>query len=225
MSEEFGVSTNPISQSWNEIWIKAITQPSETSYDEIVNDPNASTRRAYSWIFVSSLIGFIFYVIVANLLGTNAMGSVDEALGSMFMVIICGAPIGALVAVLGAMINAGFSQLIASALGGTGTYSKLVYAFAAYLAPLALVSYLLGAIPFINCLALPLGLYGIFLNVTAVKAVNKFGWGKAIVSSVVIWLLLLVLLSIAVIVILALLGPAIGNVFSNIMEGIGTPVP
>ncbi len=37
--------------------------------------------------------------------------------------------------------------------------------------------------------------------------------------------LLLVLVSLAVLVILALLGPAIGNIFSNIVRGIGGYVP
>jgi pilus assembly protein Flp/PilA len=222
MSEEYG-SYQSKSLSWSETWIKALTQPSEASYAEIANDPEATPRRAYTWIFISSLIGYIIYMFVSSLLGTNMIG--ERVLGSLVAAVLCGAPIGGLLAVLGIMINAGISQLIASALGGTGTYSKLVYAVAAYTAPLSLISFFLGIIPYVNCLALPLGLYGIFLNITAVKAVNRFSWGKAVISSIVILVLLIVLVAIVVIVVLALLGPAIGNVFSDVLTEIGTPIP
>ena len=58
----------------------------------------------------------------------------------------------------------------------------------------------------------------------AVKAVNQFGWGKAIASSVLP--LALILVPVAVIAILLLLGPVIGNVFSNIVGEMAlTPVP
>jgi hypothetical protein len=130
--------------------------------------------------------------------------------------------------VLGLMISAGLTQLIASALGGTGSYSKLVYAFATYSAPLAIISSIVGSIPYVNYLAFPLSIYGMVLNVIAVKAVNQFGWGKAIASSWLILasiLLVVVLVAVMVIAILTLLGPIIGSVFSGIIQGLETPVP
>ena len=226
MSAESGVMDQGRSLSWSETWIKALTQPSEASYAEIVNDPGAAPRKAYIWIFISSLVGFIIYILIGSLFGTNVIGAgMEGILGSMIAVVLCGAPIVSLFAVLGIMISAGISQWIASALGGTGTYSKLVYTIAAYAAPLSLVSYLISSIPYLNCLYIPLGFYGIFLNITAVKTVNQFSWGKAVISSALILFLLIVVAAIIVIAVLALLGPAIGNVFSNILTGIGTPVP
>jgi hypothetical protein len=110
-------------------------------------------------------------------------------------------------------------------LGGVGSHSELVYAQAAFLAPLTLMIDVLGVIPFINCLIFPLAIYGVVLNVISIKAVNRFGWGKAIASSVLIWGAALWLVSVFVIVILALTGPAVGHVFSNIIQEIGTPTP
>jgi pilus assembly protein Flp/PilA len=224
MFEESGVSNQGL--SWSETWTKALTQPSEAMYRQIANDPGATPRRAYTWIFVSSLIGYVIYTLIGSLFGTNAFVSMgEEFFGSLICVVLFGAPIGALLSVLGTMIGVGITQVIASALGGTGTYSKLVYAVAAYAAPIALITYLLNIIPYVNCLTIPLGFYAIFLNITAVKAVNEFGWGKAIASSVVILAILLVVAAVIVIVVLALLGPAIGNVFSDIISEIGTPMP
>ena len=218
------------SYSWSETWIKALTQPSVETYEVIVNDPKASPNRAYIWVAVTSLIGYALSVLLQTMLGSTmsflsqpgregaagALGTAGAGIGTL----ICCAPVVAAGAVLGLVIAAGLSNLIAAMLGGTGTFSKLVYAVGAYEAPLTIVSAVVGAIPIVNLLTFPLGIYALVLNVIAVKAVHRFSWGKAIASSVLILAAILVLVAIVTIVILALLGPAIGNIYSNIIENI-----
>jgi len=226
MSQEFGPpSTSPpvSSPSWSEVWISALTRPSVATFEGFVQDPNATDRRAYTWVFVSALIGFAISALLGIVFGTGTAEGPEATgvmVGSSLTCLICGAPISALLSVLGLVIIGGITQLIAGALGGTGTYSELVHAFAAYMAPLTLITSVLGAIPYINFLTIPLGIYGIVLNVIAVRAVHQFGWGKAIASSVLILVGILVLVACVVIGILLLLGPVIGNVFSNIVENI-----
>jgi len=130
--------------------------------------------------------------------------------------VIC-SPVVGIIAVLFFAIFVGITNLIARALGGTGTYSQLAYTVAAYSAPLSIISIVLSAIPVVGCLNIVLGIYSLVLNVIAVKATHQFGWGQAIISSVVLWVLVFVLVAVIVIVVLALLGPAIGNIFSNIV--------
>lgn len=75
--------------------------------------------------------------------------------------------------------------------------------------------------PLVNCLAFPLGIYGLVLNAIAVKAVHQFSWGRALAASfALLAVALLCLLPVFVIVVLAILGPAIGNIFSNIVNEI-----
>jgi hypothetical protein len=81
------------------------------------------------------------------------------------------------------IIYAFIINLIAKKLGGTGTYSKLVYAFAASLAPIALIGTVASFIPIVQYLVFPLLLYSIALNVLAVRAVHQFRWGRAIAST------------------------------------------
>ena len=229
MSQEF-VSPPPMqsaaSQPWNEVWISAITRPSVETFEDFIRYPDATANRGYKWIFiaglVASILAFLISFAITSLFGGGISDSysLTSLFGSSIFLIICMAPLSAILGVVGLMISAGITQFFASALGGTGTYSKLAYAFAAYYAPLSIVTSLLSGIPLINCLALPLGLYGIVLNVIANKAVNQFSWGKAIASSVVILAGILLLVGVCVIVVLALLGPAIGNVFSNIIMDI-----
>ncbi len=64
------------------------------------------------------------------------------------------------------------------------------------------------------------------LNVIAVKAVHGLTWSKAALSSVALWGLLCCVVGGVIMVILALLGPAMGNVFSNMVTAIAlTPTP
>lgn len=212
------ISHPTTSLSWSEVWVSALTQPSVATFEGFVQDPDATSKRAYTWVLVSALISYAISALVSMVRIAGAQGGPDAS--GTLGILICGAPIAALLSVLGLAISAGITQAIASALGGTGTYSKLAYTFAAYLAPLALISGVLSSIPYLNLLSYPLAIYGIVLNVIAVKAVHQFSWGKAIASSVLILVAILVLVACMVIVVLALLGPAIGNIFSNIVEGI-----
>lgn len=229
MSEEISPlppMESAVSQPWSEVWISAITKPSVETFEDFIRYPDATANRGYKWIFVAGLIASIFSFLVSLFItGIFGSGSPDPynvagLFGSSIYFLICAAPLSAILGVVGLMISAGITQFFASALGGTGTYSKLAYAFAAYFAPLSLITGLITAIPYLNCLAFPLGVYGIVLNVIANKAVNQFSWGKAIASSVVIIGLILALVAVCMIVVLALLGPAIGNVFSNIITDI-----
>lgn len=108
----------------------------------------------------------------------------------------CFLPLGAVVAVFFTIIFASIVQWIAKRLGGVGTFSSLVYAFAASLAPIALIGLVVSTIPYVEYLAIPLIIYGIFLNGLAVRAVHQFGWGKAVTS--ILTPILLAILVIAV---------------------------
>jgi hypothetical protein len=72
----------------------------------------------------------------------------------------------------------------------------------------------LGAIPLIGYVNLLIGLYLLVLEVIAMKAVNRFGWGAAIVSVILPGLALGMLLACAIFVITFLLiGAAVNNEF------------
>jgi hypothetical protein len=213
MSEEMMPSTpqgETSPEPWINIWVDALTKPSVETFERICDSPHATTRRAYNWMFIVGVVGLIVTFLLTF--------GLDTGFGSSLLLLICLIPVSGLLAVLGLIISAGVSQAIATMLGGEGSFAKLAYAIASYAAPLSLVSSAVSTIPFVQCLGIPLALYGILLNVIAIKAVNKFSWGKAIGSSAVILIALLVLIAVLAIVVLALLGPAIGNVFSNIIE-------
>jgi hypothetical protein len=200
-----------LSQSWNEVWLKALTKPSEATYQDFISRPGVSVGRACTWIFLGTFIASIFSFLGVYLsgslsnLGAEQNLNIAPGLGLPLLLFVCG--------------------LVARVLGGTGTFPELSYALSAYLAPLGIVTSLLGMVPYLSCLNAPLGIYGLFLNVLAVKSVYRFGWGKAAASSLALLALILVFVACIMIVVLALLGPAIGGVYSNILQGLITPMP
>lgn len=218
---------------WYKIWLKALI-PEGQAYEIIAADPGASVGKACLWVFVTNLIssgifmllfGAIFGLVALSEAGTSSKEMLAEY-GVIVIAVVCLTPIvlGG-IGVLGLLMTSGLSHAIASALGGTGTFTKLTYAFGAYLAPLMVVSTVISFIPIVNYLGFMVVIYGVVLNVMAVKAVHQLDWGRAIASSVIIWAALLCCGAFVMIAILTLMGPSIGNVFSNILENLATPTP
>jgi hypothetical protein len=213
---------------WYTVWINALTKPSVDAYEAIVSQPAVSTGTASLWVFLASTLGYIISIAVLLAFPTlfPSFGQAPSGdAGSFSLLLLCLAPIGGLFSVLGLYISAGLSHIVARALGGVGTFPQLAYAIAAYTSPISIVGAVIGLIPLVNCLGLLIGAYAIGLNILSVKAVHKFSWGRAVLSSAVIIGLLIALVGCLVIVVLALMGPAVGDVFSGIITELGTPVP
>lgn len=219
------VSQAADSLSWSEVWLRALTRPSVATFESLLQDPNATTQRAYIWIAVSALIAYLVSLVLAFVFVAAEDGMIVELIGSMAICGFCGAIIAPLLSVLALMINAGLAHLCARALGGPGTYSQLAYAFSSYQAPLALISGVIFVVPCVRYLDIAIALYVIVLNVIAVQAVHRFSWGKSVFCAVIVPIVLVVIVACVIIAILTLIGPAVGNVFSTMIEELATPMP
>ena len=210
-------------------WLLALL-PSEKNYARIAGDPGASLGRAYVWLLLAALIGgainTLINAVVELIIGPSTnpfLQSVGQGTvtGQTLLVgVLCGVPIQAVLALVGITIAAGLSHGLASALGGRGSFTQLVYAISAYAVPFILFDSLISGIPCINLLIILTIFYALALNIVATKAVYQFGWGLATVSSVVVPIGALVLIACAVSGTLVLLRPGIGNIFSNIVKSI-----
>jgi hypothetical protein len=221
-------STLAAPEPFYKVWLKAITKPNEQTFAEIANSPGASPNKAYLWLVIAYIFTFFVSMLVVFFSSSSQYGNFGEALGGSVIALICGAPIGAVVGLLFYALEVAIIQWVAKLFKGTGSYNQLIYAFAAFTAPITLVSGALSAfslIPFIglcfSIISIGIGFYSIFLMITAVKGVNKFGWGEAAGSVLLPGLVLIFVCGCLTIGILMLLGPVIGDVFSTINSSLG----
>ena len=222
---------------WFSVWRDALTKPSDQTFARIAHSPNAKLTTALLWVFLGSLVNALFATLVPNAMFRQMMQNPDfggngfPAMGGGLFAVICGAPIGAVISVVGFVIFVGIVQLIAKLFGGRGTFDQLAYATAAIVAPISLISSvftLLAAIPFVVYCAWLVSLiavvYVIALEVMAVKGVNQFSWGAALGSYFLPFLVLFCCATIGVIGILRAAGPGINEIFNSIQQSL-TPVP
>ena len=226
-----------------ETWMAAVTKPNEGTFAQIAAQPGATTSKALLWVFVASLLTtFTSLIAQAVSFGRQAGGGWTqflppeiarefpvEAMPSFgFGTVICGAPVGAIFSVLMFVIVTALIQWVAKLFGGTGSFEKLIYAFSAIMVPYSIVTALLtliGIIPFIGILtgliSFGLAIYVFVLDVLAIKAVNSLDTGKAVGSLLLPGLVFFLFICCCVIIGVAVMGPMIGNVFSEITQGLG----
>lgn len=243
-------SNTPVMESkpgiagWFTVWRKALTQPNEQTFIDITEDPNASARTAYIWVFIAGTVSGIAQAIlqgVYSILGvtptipgleeympsTTTTGGDPAAVAITLVVSICAAPLIGGLSVLFFAIFAALMQWIGKLFGGVGTYDKILYALAAISAPFTLIAAvltLLNAIPFIGAcfgiLSFGLSIYALVLQIMAVKGVHRFGWGPAVGTVLLPGLAIFVVCCCVVFGTVTLLGPVLGDTFNQINQGL-----
>lgn len=186
------------SLEWYQVWLMAIALPSEGAFQRILRDPNAKPSRGYLWVFITALISAVANIILISLqmdsILQNAvelypdLGSLQQVMGYILLGFLIVSPF---LAVIGVIITAGLYQVITKFMIGEGTFSEMVYALCAITAPLSLIVILVNLpIPFIRVLGFVIGLYSLFLNLMAIKAVNRLSWGLSCATVVILPVLL-----------------------------------
>ena len=242
MNDQFNAPVSPGPEpagvaGWVSTWMTAITKPSEQTYAALAERPEAQTNsRAFTWVFLAGTVSALISGVLQAILGLAGFAS--PSWGNMFGgntgqggvaslgIAICISPVAGAIATVFFAIGVGIIQWIARLFKGTGTFSQLAYTVAAISVPFSLISSVLtpfSAILYVNIctglISFILGLYAIVLQVMAVKAVNKFGWGEAIGSALVPFILL-VCCAVAVIAVLAVLGASVSDTFNSIQQSL-----
>jgi hypothetical protein len=129
--------------------------------------------------------------------------------------------------VIGFAIGVALIHWVARFLGGQGTFDKLSYAMAAITAPVTLISAFLipiNAIPYASFCTLPvfflLGLYVIYLNITAAKSVHRFGWLEAIIAVFLPAIMIGFLCAFLFLGAMRMLGPSINDILRQMQQGL-----
>jgi hypothetical protein len=179
------------------VWTFVFTRPSEDTYRILLSDPFASTNRALVWVGLAGLISSAVTILLnlgavrASVAGAFGDTAVSRQFLGTLVSLLCGIPFAALATMAVFAVSVGLVHFAANALGGTGEFTDLFYLFAAVSAPVSLVSSVLAAIPFVNCLNFAIGLYALYLQVLAVKTVHQLDWPRSIGSVAVLVILAL----------------------------------
>jgi hypothetical protein len=176
------------SYAFYEVWFAALVPFDVGSLAAVLDDPEGGTGRAFEWMAITGVItGLISPFLIINnpqFATLRAMPEFSSLLGgtelTTIMIILMVAmtiffPIFNILglALIGALLN-----FLATRFGGTGNFSRTVYAQSAYLAPLSLISTLVTAIPGGQCVGSLLGFYFAVLNVRSIMAAQNLTiWG------------------------------------------------
>lgn len=226
----------PRTQGALPVWIKVFTKPSVQTFVEITNHPEAKARAAYIWVFLAGtltgLISSLARLVVMSTVMKQAGADLSQlpGLDTAFrfggvLGVVCGAPLTGLFSLLGFIIGVGIIQATARFFGGQGSFDKLAYAFGAITVPFSLISTLvvpLNLIPFLALCTLPLligvGLYVLFLELTAIKAVHQCGWGEAAAILFLPVILIAMLCGVAFFGLMRMAGPSINDILHQMQR-------
>ena len=163
--------------TWTEIWTAVLTRPSVQTFQEILNDPAVSRRRAYTWMLATWAINALFIGLLRAGATNDALGAMPSSSrvspaaiqGILLSSAICAIPLALVMGFIGFRITVGLVKFAARRLGGELNYASgfagekaknsdfagdkneigtlLTYSFAAIQAPLNIVTLLFAALP------------------------------------------------------------------------------
>lgn len=212
------------------VWLQVFTKPGEATFATITAHPEATAKAAYIWIFIagtlSGLINSLLQTVVTLAGVQQAAPSMPGAYGLGGLIgAICAAPVAGLLSVIGFAIGVAIVHATARFFGGEGSFDRMAYAFGAITAPISLLSALmipLNAVPFaVFCTApvlILLSLYAIYLQVAAIKAVHRLGWGESIGALFLPSILLALLCGVLFLVLMRVLGPSVMEIFQQMQQ-------
>jgi hypothetical protein len=188
-------------------WIQAWAAGFKGDYAALFSRSQAHLSRAMAWVVISTAAGAALNLWIDSILHPPSIMLMFLPELTLYTV---------LLATMSLLLGAALIHVTARLLKGTGSYTDMVYALAAYAAPATFVFHVLSPLPYLQWLTIPLGLYALLLHVKAIRAVHRVGWGRAIAANG----LLLVVLGVLLIALFLGPGPVVGPVFSDVVQGL-----
>jgi hypothetical protein len=208
------------------LWLKVFQMDEAFFAAEAPRASNNNTLVALIlYAVVWLIVGFIQRQFVSQLLNQRLFGNSPQVNFPVCLPIIM-----IVVVPLGYYIGIGLMHLGAMIFGGRGSFTTLAYLVSLFYIPLGIVSALLGFIPCVGGLiSLAVAVFQIILSVRVLKVNYQLSTGRAVgayfVPTVVIFIIFGCIIALAVLVALVAMGPAIGGIFSNVIQQLATPVP
>ncbi len=210
------------------LWLK-VTQMTEDFFAQ--EAPRASASNTMISILIMAVVTAILSAISAlismgiqQVMGTSVYDQ-DTFFIGMGGAVVCSLCGGLLGTVIGFYLSNGLTYLGARVFGGDGDYGTQTYLQSLFCVPIGIVTsavMLINVIPIAGpCIggiaALALAICAIILNVRTIKVLHNLTTGKAVAAVFVPILIVSVMMACIFIVMLVLMGPAIGEIFDEII--------
>ena len=214
-----------------ELWIK-IFQMTEGFFAQ--EAPRASGTNTLIGVVILAVFSAVFSALTSLISGGMGMATMPDmyegvegidAAAVLASVVVSTACCGLIVTPIGFYVNNGITYLGARIFGGSGDFGGQAYLTSLFTVPLGLVTSVVSlssAVPTVGgCItavfALAVSIYGLVLNVRAIKVVHRLSTGRALAVILAPGVMISVALACIVAVVLTLLGPMIGEVFENVI--------
>jgi hypothetical protein len=204
-----------------DVWWIALTDQDVRAYATLLDDPDAGTSRAIEWQIYTSLVICIFSMLVGYFLKSDpasrelwsaASSNSSNPQGVVLLIMAVTTLVTVVSSVVGLLINGAFQNFLAGLFGGTGNFSRTIYALSAYLMPISIIYLFMIRIPVLGiCLSVVLGIYALILNVRALQAAHGLNGGRATIVVAIPTLLMLMIVCGLFIYISSLVGTALQN--------------
>lgn len=213
------------------LWLRLFQMSEDFFAKEIFH---TSARNTFSAVVVCAIIATSFNVLRSLLVsGINYLfGTTTQLEFSVLDIFLYTCCVGMIAIPASFYLNIGINYLSALIFGGKGKFESQAYLGSLYFVPLNLISTVLGLVTLIPIMgsylliAITFGVVvaNVFFTVRVFKVVHGFSTGRA-VAAVLAPFVLLLIVPLCMIVLLMLMGPAIGDVFSQINASLNTPLP
>lgn len=166
------IDTGPLLEfSAVKVWFFALFLPTVPTFERLLADPRAGTKRAVLWFVGFSILNASILVLEPFLL--RGIISWDLIVISIFMSLFFSALF---------IFFAAITEMFAELMSGEGDFSKLLFGFATFGAPMTTILVIQDLVPFIAIIRVLTVVYCLVLGHLACKAVHQFRWKKVFIS-------------------------------------------
>lgn len=153
-----------------------MTKPSVATFEEY--EKQGGQREALMYVGTAAAIGAVVAAIAGVLTGSIVVG-------------IIGGVASLILPIVGFFVSAWVVHFVGKQRGGTGTQDEVFYSMSLFMAPILAFNSVVGNIPLLACLALPvslaLGIYQIYLGYLAIRSSMNLDQNNAIITMVLAW--------------------------------------
>lgn len=174
-----------VAYTWSETWKQVVSNPSKELFQQIMNDPQASFRRAITWIYLGGVgIAIIVFVLPIMVIASLVDTPLDSSIAIPLLCI--GPVIGGILISLLFLGNVATIHWLSHLFGGRGSFATTAYVLASIVTPFSLINVLLLLIPILGWLMIyVMGVYQLIVTILAIQALYDFGWGQAILIGII----------------------------------------